>query len=798
MASVVASALAILAACPLLASATHEYPDCANGPLKNNSVCDTSLPAKVRAQAFVDALTFHEKINITNNWSPGVERLGIKPYNWWGEALHGLANAPGTFFNDSGEWSYATSFPQPITMAAAFDDAMIYAVADVISTEARAYNNANMAGLDFWTPNINPFRDPRWGRGQEVPSESSYVVRRYVENYVTAMQGGRQPKYYKTLATAKHLAGYDMEFWQGNTRYGFDAIINDHDMASYYMQPFVQAARDTKVASIVSYDGLPISEWISNESQMCAYNAVNGVPQCADKFLIDTVLRGHWNWTADENYIVTDCTSVQNIFTDHFYTDTRQQTVSAAISSGADLECGWYFPTFLESTVQQGLLDEADIDRSLLRMYTALTKSGYFDPPDHPWRSLGWEDVSTPDAEALALRSAEEGLVLLKNDGTLPITIPEDRNYTILMSGGWINATSQLQGIYAGPARTIVSPWMALNNVSNVNIEVVAWYESPLQRVNEVKPDLILWVDATSEGAEETTDRNTLHWDRMQPDGVLIAASSGIPTIVAHMGEQVDDTSFFEDPNISAVIWGGYPGMFGGTALINLILGVVSPAGRMPITQYPESYADQVPMTDMEMRPNNATGNPGRTYKWYDGAVVEFGFGLHYTNFSANTIPATEEEEKPTFNIQSLIATCDQTSLTHIEHCPFRPSASSVSTLSVNITNTGSLHASDFVTLAFVSGEFGPLPRPRKSLVAYQRLFGIAPGTSQTAALNVTLGSLARHDENGDQILFPGSYRFEIDVPAQSVWEFELEGEEVILDAWPRKRNNGTVGQAGS
>jgi len=166
---------------------------------------------------------------------------------------------------------------------------------------------------------------------------------------------------------------------------------------------------------------------------------------------------------------------------------------------------------------------------------------------------------------------------------------------------------------------------------------------------------------------------------------------------------------------------------------------------------------------------------------------------LHYTNFSADIILSTEEE-KPAFNIQSLIAACDQTTLTHIEHCPFRPSPSSFSTLSVNVTNTGSSHTSDFVTLAFVSGEFGPLPRPRKSLVAYQRLFGVEPGNSQTAALNVTLGSLAMHDEKGDQILFPGSYRFEVDVPAQAVWEFELEGEQVVLDAWPRKgRENGTM-----
>lgn len=225
MSSFIASVLAILAAYPLLALATHEYPDCQNGPLANNSVCNTALPARQRAQAFVDALTFDEKINITNNWSPGVQRLGISPYNWWGEALHGLANAPGTNFNESGEWSYARSFPQPITMAAAFDDALICAVADVISTEARAYNNANMAGLDFWTPNINPFRDPRWGRGQETPGEDTYVVKRYVENYVTAMQGGVSPEQYKIIATCKHCITRHMIWSFGRETHGMALML---------------------------------------------------------------------------------------------------------------------------------------------------------------------------------------------------------------------------------------------------------------------------------------------------------------------------------------------------------------------------------------------------------------------------------------------------------------------------------------------------------------------------------------------------------------------------------------------
>jgi beta-D-xylosidase 4 len=185
----------------------------------------------------------------------------------------------------------------------------------------------------------------------------------------------------------------------------------------------------------------------------------------------------------------------------------------------------------------------------------------------------------------------------------------------------------------------------------------------------------------------------------------------------------------------------------------------------------------------MNMRPDNATGNPGRTYKWYDGAVVEFGFGLHYTNFTASIAAPS----KTSFDIQSLVDACDQSAYNHVELCPFLPSAAATS-LSINVTNTGT-RGSDFVTLAFVAGEFGPLPRPRKSLVAYQRLFGLDPSASQVAQLNITLGSLARHDERGNQILYPGSYRFEVDVPAQDAWEFELTGREVVLDMWPQKQN---------
>lgn len=753
----------------LVFCAAQEFPDCTNGPLASNAVCNTTLPVRQRVQGLVDAMTLNEKLTILHNNSPGVPRLGLPTYNWWGEALHGVAGAPGVNFSSSGNWSYATSFPQPLTMAASFDNKLLYAIGDVISTEARAYNSANRSGLDYWTPNINPFRDPRWGRGQETPGEDTFLIKSYIENMVTGLQGGKSPDVYKIIATCKHYAGYDIEFWHGNNRYGFDAIIDTQDLSEFYMQPFQQCARDTKVGSI-----------------MCSYNAVNGVPSCANDFFIDTVLRGHWNWTADENYITSDCTAIQNMFSDHHAFATRQETVAAAINAGVDVDCGMYYPTYLPSAYNESLFNQSTLDQSLIRLYSGLLRTGYFDPAaSSPYRSFIWDDVSTPQSEALALKVAEEGMVLLKNDGTLPLSVPEDQNLTVLLAGGWINATTQMQGNYAGGARVLRSPWMAMQNITNLNTVVVQWYESPLIRAQEVQPDVIIYIDATSESYGEGTDRNTIAWNGLVTDAVEMLASTGIPTVVAHMGEQCDDSAWLANANVSSIVWGGYPGMFGGDALVNILFGKVAPSGRLPVTQYPADYVNQVPMTGMSLRPNNSTGNPGRTYKWYDNATIEFGYGLHYTNFSTEIMqPITSS-----FSIQDLVSSCDRTSLTYIDLCSFLPSNISASSFALNVTNTGGT-TSDFVALAFVSGNYGPDPQPLKSLVAYERLSNMTAGQAQLVSMNVTLGGLARYDEDGNEVLYPGLYTILIDVPTQATWQFELTGEQYVLDQWPAPATN--------
>lgn len=270
------NAIALLVSLAPGALSLNTFPDCSSGPLSKLAVCDTSLDVTTRAQSLVNAMTFEEKVNNTQYNSPGVPRLGLPAYNWWSEALHGVAGSPGVEFADSGPFSYATSFPQPILLGATFDDDLIKQVATVVSTEGRAFGNAGRSGLDFWTPNINPFRDARWGRGQETPGEDPLHVSRYVYHLVDGLQNGIGPANPKVVATCKHFAAYDLEDWNGVVRHSFNAEVSTQDLSEFYLPPFKSCARDARVDAV-----------------MCSYNALNGVPACADSYLLQTILREH-------------------------------------------------------------------------------------------------------------------------------------------------------------------------------------------------------------------------------------------------------------------------------------------------------------------------------------------------------------------------------------------------------------------------------------------------------------------------------------------------------------------------
>lgn len=242
-------------------------------------------------------------------------------------------------------------------MGSAFDDPLIKAVADVISTEARAFNNVARAGLDFFTPNINPFRDPRWGRGQETPGEDPFHTSQYVFNLIQGLQGGIDPPNFKVAADCKHYAAYDLENWNGNNRMSFNAIVTPQDLSEYYLPPFQSCVRDAKVASV-----------------MCSYNSVNGIPSCASSYLLQDVLRDYWGFNDVGRWVTSDCDAVDNIFSTHHFTADYPHAVADALKAGTDVDCGGAYSAHLPDAFNQGLITRDDLERALTRLYSSLVR----------------------------------------------------------------------------------------------------------------------------------------------------------------------------------------------------------------------------------------------------------------------------------------------------------------------------------------------------------------------------------------------------------------------------------------
>jgi xylan 1,4-beta-xylosidase len=586
---------------------------------------------------------------------------------------------------------------------------------------------------------------------------------------------------------SKHFVAYDMENWHGNDRYGFDAQVSMQDLSEYYMQPFQQCARDSNVSSI-----------------MCSYNALNGVPTCADPYILQDILREHWGWEGDGHYVTSDCDAIQNIYLPHAYTDTREESAAEALAAGCDLSCGTTFPLRLPGAFDEGLFNETVIDTALIRLYSALVRVGYFDPAgSSPYRNYTFNDVSTPEAQQLALYAAESGMTLLKNDGTLPLDLSGSNggNITVAIVGNWANATDQMLGNYNGIPPYTHSPLYALQQLPNVNAVYASFSNFPTTddwpagiRAAEEADIIIFASGLTTSDEEESHDRETVAWQAGQVDVGRQLAAMGKPYIIAQFGTSLDHTEWLANDNVSALVWGGYPGQDGGTALVNILTGATAPAGRLPMTFYPASYTDEVDMRDMSLRPNASSGNPGRTYRWYSDAVLPFGYGLHYTNFSTSITPpnnttsmsSSDSTSPHTYNISALLSSCPND--THLDLCPFL-------SLPVTVRNTGSV-SSDYVALGFLTGQYGPQPYPLKTLVAYQRLHNITAGGEQTATLNLTLGSLSRFDDRGDQRVYAGDYAFVVDLPEMmggqgTMWNFTLTSdggsdEGALLDAWPQ------------
>jgi beta-D-xylosidase 4 len=645
----------------------------------------------------------------------------------------------------------------PLLMAAAFDDDLIHRIGNIIGNEARAFGNSGKAPVDFWTPDINPFRDPRWGRGSETPGEDIARIKGYTKAMLAGLEGDQPER--KIIATCKHYVGYDMEDWNGTDRHSFDAQISMQDLAEYYMPPFQQCARDSRVGSF-----------------MCSYNAVNSVPTCADSYVLQTILRDHWNWTEHNNYITSDCEAVADISLNHKFAATNAEGTALAFIAGMDNSCEYEGSSDIPGAWSGGYLNVSVIDNALRRQYEGLVRAGYFDGDAATYAALGLEDINTPEARQLALQVAADGLVLLKNDDhTLPLALTNGSK--VAMVGFWANDSSKLSGIYSGPAPFLHSPvWAAermglsvatatgpvlQNSSANDN-----WTTNALAAAES--SDYILYFGGLdTSAAAETTDRLHIEWPTAQIDLLQKLAALNKPLVVIASGDILDNTPILSHPGIASLIWANWPGQDGGPAVMNVISGAVAAAGRLPITQYPANYTENS-MLDMSLRPTDTI--PGRTYRWFSGAIQPFGFGLHYTTFNA-----TFGAPHLTYSIASLLGNCTAT----------YPDTCAVPSIPVAVTNTGN-RTSDFVALAFLKGDVGPAPFPRKTLVSYARLRDIAGCDTKEAELKLTLGNLARVNERGDTVLYPGEYTVLLDEPTQAEVTLTLEGEETVLDEWPQ------------
>ena len=642
----------------------------------------------------------------------------------------------------------------PLLVAAAFDDDLVEKMAVVIGTEARAFGNNQRSGVDYWTPDVNPFKDPRWGRGSETPGEDVLRIKGYTKHLLRGLEGtGKQRR---IIATCKHYAGYDLEAWGGVTRHDFDARITPQELAEYYMQPFQQCARDSNVGSI-----------------MCSYNRVNGVPACASKYLLETVLRDHWSWTQSNNYVTSDCEAVADVSQNHRYSPDLAAATAECFNSGMDSSCEYDSSSDIPGAFRSKALTEATVDKVLTRLYEGLVRAGYFDGPAAEYAKLGLADVNTPEAQRLALQTAVDSLVLLKNDGTLPL--PLDKGAKVATVGFWADEGSKLQGIYSGKAPYLRSPAFAANTLGlqvakaggPINQAATAqdtWTADALAAA--AKSDYVLYFGGIDTSmVAENVDRQSIAWPQAQLDLIKKLSGLGKPLVVLQLGDQVDNTPLLENKAVNAIVWTNWPGQDGGPAILSVVTGAKAPAGRLPVTQYPANYT-ALPMTDMNLRPKGQ--NPGRTYRWFPSPVQAFGFGLHYTTF------------KPAFgsvaglNIQDLLKGCANR---HPDTCP-------LPALAVSVANAGN-RTSDYVALAFAAGEAGPKPYPIKTLAAYGRLRDVAPGQAAKAELPWTLGSLARHDEKGNTVLYPGTYTLTLDEPALAKTTLTLTGTEAVLDKWP-------------
>ncbi|KAL8514092.1 hypothetical protein ACS0TY_013274 [Phlomoides rotata] len=577
--------------------------------------CNTHLPINDRVRDLISRLTLDEKISQLVNKAAAIPRLGIPYYQWWSEALHGVAMAAGVEngFSFTGTIRAATSFPQVILTAATFDSHLWYRVAEVSGKEARAiYNEGEAIGMTMWSPNINIFRDPRWGRGQETPGEDPLLTSKYAIAFVRGIQGdnfeGGHLKDGRLMVSAccKHLTAYDLDNWKGVDRFTFNALVTKQDMTDTYNPHFRRCVEEGRASGI-----------------MCAYNLVNGVPNCADYDLLTKTAREEWGF---QGYITSDCEAVAKLYKIQNYSASHEDAVADVLKAGMDIECGSYLGDHAKYALQKGKVSESGIDTALHNIFAVRMRLGLFDghPSKLTYGKLGRTDVCTPEHQTLALEVARDGIVLLKNSRNL---LPLSKASSLAVIGPNANVAKILVGNYTGPPCNPITPLEGLmsyfkDTKFHIGSEFINCTSPAINEAVELARSVdhvVLVMGLSQERESEELDREDLVLPGEQEILVMRVANAAKNPVVLVLlcGGPVDVSFAKNDPKIGGILWGGYPGEAGGKAIAQIIFGDHNPGGRLPITWYPKDFIN-IPMTDMRMRADPNSGYPGRSYRFYE------------------------------------------------------------------------------------------------------------------------------------------------------------------------------------
>jgi beta-glucosidase len=661
-----------------------------------------------KIKELISQMTIEEKVSQLLYNSEAIPRLGIPEYNWWNECLHGVARA-----------GIATVFPQAVALAASFDTALVEQIADAISDEARAkYNEAvkqgnrsQYWGLTFWTPNINIFRDPRWGRGQETYGEDPYLTSCIGLAFVKGLQGD-DTENLKTAACAKH---YAVHSGPEKDRHTFNAVVSKKDLFETYLPAF-KALVEAGV-----------------ESVMGAYNRTLDEPCCGSNFLLKDILRGRWGF---KGHVVSDCWAIRDFHEYHKITGSPEESAALALNAGCDLNCGCTYP-MLNVSVKKGLVTEEAINTALERVLRTRFKLGMFDPPEpDKYGKLGREIINCEKHRQLALKAAEKTIVLLKNDNNILPLDSSPKKISVVgpgaanphtLFGNYYGISSRFITILEGLAEK-VSDKFGINLDYRQGCLMYGDNSKSLIHYGEANiTDVVIAVmglDGAIEGEEgdaiasdSNGDRDSIELPPWQLKFLQKVREAGKKIILVLTG---GSPIAFPENLVDAVVFAWYPGESGGKAVADIIFGDVVPSGKLPIT-FPASTDQLPPYKDYSMK--------GRTYRYMTKKpLYPFGFGLSYTSFRFDSI------------------TLSQSSI----------SANGTVKAAVTVSNTGKFD-SDEVVQIYISRDERSENEPFLSLKGFSRVF-IPAGRSETVEFELSAAAFETVNEDGEYRLLPGIY----------------------------------------